>query len=56
VNCANTGQAIDLYRFSCLPAFSVDNFVDIFGASSSTLGKLGVLSVCLENAQKINPL
>ena len=56
VNCANAGQALDLYGFSALLAFSVDNFVDISGARRSTLGKSGVLSDCLENAQKIKLL
>jgi hypothetical protein len=56
VNCANAGQALDLYEFSAFPAFSVDNFVDISSARRSTLGKSSVLSDCLENAQKINSL
>ena len=56
VNCANAGQALDLYGFSAFLAFSVDNFVDISGARRATLGKSSVLSDCLENAQKINLL
>ena len=56
VNCANAGQALDLYGFSALLAFSVDNFVDISSVGRSTLGKSSVLSDCLENAQKIKLL
>jgi hypothetical protein len=40
VNCANLSQVIDLYGFSSLSAFSVDNFVDIPSAERPLRGKV----------------